>query len=247
MAHRRGRALLAAAIVAALAELGGCAQADRVVYVALVGEAPGDKPLYTGFSPSARLGRAHPVIPEQAYRPPVEADTPGGNLADAARAARQTMSDRASDYELRVRYLRLDADEFDAATAVLKPTVGQPLPPDDSTAQARIAAARKAMARVQADILILNGIVQRSDQAKADAGRVLAAVKAGGAAAQPLAGPLAKGMSELDRMQKDGAALVDKFVVWLADQRTALDTLESEIRSGVAAGPAILNRQSIFQ
>jgi len=51
----------------------------------------------------------------------------------------------------------------------------------------------------------------------------------------------------LDRLLKDGDALVAAYVEWMADQRTALDALEDEIRRGVATGPAILQRESIFK
>lgn len=247
MSHRRGRALFVAAAMAALATLAGCADADRITYLALVGEAPGDKPLYTGFSASARLGRGHPRIGEGNYRPLPIPDTAAGPLAPAARAARQTMSDRASDFELRARYLALNAQEFLRAAAVLRPEVGRPLPPNSEGTRTRIAAARTAMARVQADTLWLHGIVQRADQAKAQAARVLTAVEAGGEAAKPLAEPLRTGIANLDKMQKDGAALVGAFVEWLADQRTALDALESEVASNAAPGPAIFQRETLFQ
>lgn len=245
MSHRRRRTLPAA--ILALAALAGCAEADRVVFVALIGEAPGEKPLYTGLSPSARFGRPHPRIAEPGYRPPALPDAQAGAAGDAARAARQELSDRASDYELRARYLRLNAEEFQAAAAPLRPSVGQPLPPNNATAQARIAAARQALARVQGDVLSLHGIVQRGDQAKAQAERALAAAKAGGKAAEPLVKPLGDGIAALDKMLKDGEALVAAYVEWMADQRTALDALEDEIRRGAAAGPAILQRESIIQ
>ncbi|MCW5772183.1 MAG: hypothetical protein KIT16_11150 [Rhodospirillaceae bacterium] len=247
MSHRRGRALLAAAAIAALAGLGGCADADRIGYLALVGEAPGDKPLYTGFTASARLGRARPGIPDGTYRPPPIPDQASGTLADAARAARQGLSDRAGDFELRARYLALDADEFVSATVALRPTVGRPLPPNSEANRARIAAARRALARTQADVLSLHGIVQRTDQAKAQATRVLAAVDAADAAAKPLAAPLRTGVGNIDKMQKDGEAVVGRFVEWMADQRTALDALESEIVSGAAPGPTIFQRETLFQ
>ena len=48
-------------------------------------------------------------------------------------------------------------------------------------------------------------------------------------------------------MLKDGDALVGAFVEWMAEQRSALDGLEDEIRRGVATGPAILQRESIIQ
>jgi len=244
MSHRRRRALFAGLALAALA---GCAESDRVVYLALVGEAPGDKPLYTGLGPSARFGRPFPRIAEPGYRPPVLPEAKAGAAGEAAAAARQLLSDRASDYELRVRYLRLNAEEYINATGPLRPTVGQPLPPLNGTTQARLAAARQALQRIQGDVLSLHGIVQRSEQAKVQAERALAAVRAGGAAAEPLAKPLADGIANLDKMLKDGDALVGAFVEWMAEQRSALDALEDEIRRGVATGPAILQRESIIQ
>lgn len=243
MSYRR---TLAAAGLA-LATLAACADADRVVYLALVGEAPGDKPLYTGFGPSARFGRPYPLIPEPGYRPPALPDAQAGAAGEAAAAARQTLSDRASDYELRARYLRLNADEYMAATTRLRPTVGQPLPRFNGTTQARLAALRQALARVQGDVLSIHGILQRTDPDKARAERALAAVKTGGKAAEPLAKPLADGISGIDRMQKDGDKMVGAFVEWMAEQRGALDGLEDEIRRGAAAGPAILQRESIIE
>lgn len=238
------RAGLFAGLMAALA---ACATAERYTYIALVGEAPGDKPLYTGLSPSARLARPAPGIPEATFRPPLLPDGPTGATAEAARAARQTLSDRASDYELRVRYLRLNADEFLAAVTPLKPAVGQPLPPDDARTQARLTAARQALARVQGDVLSIYGIVQRSEQSKAQAERALAAVRAGGPGLAPLAGSLGEGIAGIEKMMQAGDRLVAAFVEWMGDQRTALDTLEDEIKRGVAAGPAILSRESIIQ
>lgn len=246
MACWRQGALLAALLATALA-VAACGTAERYTYIALVGEAPGDKPLYTGFSPSARLGRPNPGFAEASYRPPGLPDGPTGAAADAARAARQALSDRASDFELRTRYLRLNAGEYQAAAAPLKPAVGSPLPPDNPRTQARIAAAREAMARVQGDVLSIYGIVQRSDQTKAQAERALAAVRAAGTTAAPLATPLAEGIASIDKMMKAGDVIVAAYVEWLGDQRTALDALEDEIRRGVATGPGILQRESIIQ
>ncbi len=217
-----------------------------MVFIALAGEAPGDKPLYTGFTASARFARPHPAVAERVYRPAQLPDGPAGAAADAARAARQAMSDRASDYELRARYLRLNAEEFQAAALPLKPAVGQPLPADDGTSQSRIAAVRRAMTRIQADVLSINGVVLRADQTKAQAERALAAVRAGAGTAA-LAAPLAEGIAGMDRLLKDGDALVAAYVEWMADQRTALDALEDEIRRGTAAGPALLQRDSLFK
>jgi hypothetical protein len=245
MPHRRHGALVVAGL--ALAALAGCADAERITFLALVGEAPGDKPLYTGFGPSARLGRSYPRIPEPGYRPPVLPAANAGAAGETAEAARQLLSDRASDYELRARYLRLNADEYLTAAGPLRPTVGQPLPRLSGTTQARLTAARQALARIQGDVLSLHGIVQRSDQSKAVAERALAAVKAGGAAAAPLVKPLSDGIAGIDRMLKDGDALVGRFVEWMAEQRSALDGLEDEIRRGVATGPAILQRESIIE
>ncbi len=236
-----------AALLAAGGAVTGCAEADRVVFIALAGEAPGDKPLYTGFTASARFGRPNPAIVEKVYRPPLLPDGPTGAAADSARAVRQALSDRAGDYELRARYLRLNAEEFQVAALPLKPSVGQPLPPDDSASQARIAAVRQAMTRIQADVLSLNGVVLRADQTKALAERVLAAVKAGGAGTAALVTPLTEGIANIDRLLKDGDALVAAYVEWMADQRTALDALEDEIRRGAATGPAILQRDSLFK
>ena len=59
--------------------------------------------------------------------------------------------------------------------------------------------------------------------------------------------PLTEGIANIDKLLKDGDALVAVYVEWLADQRTALDALEDEIRRGTATGPAILQRESIFQ
>jgi hypothetical protein len=244
MSHRRR---LAAGLV--LAALAGCADAERVTFLALVGEAPGDKPLYTGFGPSARFGRPYPRIPEPGYRPPALPDAAAGAGAagEAAMSARQALSDRASDYELRARYLRVNGDEYTAAAGRLRPSVGQPLPPLSGTTQARLAAARQALARIQGDVLSIHGILQRTDQAKASAERALAAVRAGGKPAEPLAKPLGDGIAAIDRMLKDGDAMVGAFVEWMAEQRSALDALEDEIRRGVATGPAILQRESIIQ
>jgi hypothetical protein len=110
-----------------------------------------------------------------------------------------------------------------------------------------LTAARQALARIQGDVLSLHGIVQRGDQSKAVAERALASVKAGGAAAAPLVKPLTDGIASIERMLKDGDALVGAFVEWMAEQRSALDGLEDEIRRGVATGPAILQRESIIQ
>lgn len=243
MSYRR--TLAAAAF--ALATLAACADADRVVFLALVGEAPGDKPLYTGFGPSARFGRPYPRIPEPGYRPPAFPDVQAGAAGEAAAAARQALSDRASDYELRARYLRVSADEYITAAGRLRPSVGQPLPPFNGTTQARLTAARTALSRVQGDVLSIYGILQRTDQSKAQAERALAAVKAAGKAAEALAKPLADGIAGVDRMQKDGDAMVGAFVEWMAEQRSALDALEDEIRRGVASGPAILQRETIVE
>jgi hypothetical protein len=242
MSYRR---MLAAGFVLAL--LAGCADANRVVFLALVGEAPGDKPLYTGFGPSARFARPYPRIAEPGYRPPALPDTQAGAAGEAAAAARQALSDRASDYELRARYLRVNGDEYMAAAARLRPVVGQPLPPLSGTTQARLTAARQALARIQGDVLSIHGILQRTDQAKAAADRALAAVKAAGKPAEALVKPLGDGIAGIDRMLKDGDALVGAFVEWMAEQRSALDGLEDEIRRGVATGPAILQRESIIQ
>jgi len=248
MSRWRGGALAIAlaAISAAGGALTGCAEADRVVYLALAGEAPGDNPLYTGFTASARFGRPSPLIAEKVYRPPQLPEGPTGPAADQARAARQAMSDRASDFELRARYLRLNAGEYAVAATPLKPSVGQPLPPVDTATQARIAAVRQAMTRIQADVLSLNGVVLRTDQTKAQAARALAAARASGGG-EALVKPLADGIENLDRLLKDGDALVAAYVEWMADQRTALDALEDEIRRGVAVGPALLQRESIFK
>jgi hypothetical protein len=248
MSHRRW--IAAAGFV--LATLAACADADRVVFLALVGEAPGDKPLYTGFGPSARFGRPYPRIPEPGYRPPVLPDAAAGTAGagaagEAAVAARQALSDRASDYELRARYLRVNGEEYMAAAGPLRPSVGQPLPRLSGTTQARLTAARAALARIQGDVLSIHGILQRTDRAKASAERALAAVKAGGKAAEPLVKPLGDGITGIDRMLKDGDALVGAFVEWMAEQRSALDGLEDEIRRGIATGPAILQRESIIQ
>lgn len=243
MSHRRK--LAAAGFV--LATLAACADADRVVYLALVGEAPGDKPLYTGLGPSARFGRPYPRIPEPGYRPPVLPDAQAGAAGAAAAAARQALSDRASDYELRARYLRVSADEYMAAATRLRPSVGRPLPPLNATTQARLTASRETLARVQGDVLSIHGILQRTDQDKARAERALAAVKGGGKPAEPLAKPLADGIAGIDKMQKDGDAMVGAFVEWMAEQRSALDGLEDEIRRGVATGPAILERETIIE
>lgn len=229
------------------ATLAACADSDRVVFLALVGEAPGDKPLYTGFGPSARFGRPYPRIPEPGYRPPVLPDAQAGAAGEAAVAARQVLSDRASDYELRARYLRVSADEYIAAAGRLRPSVGQPLPPLNGTTQARLTGARQALSRIQGDVLSIYGILQRTDQGKAQAERALAAAKSGGKAAEPLAKPLADGIAGIDRMQKDGDAMVGAFVEWMAEQRSALDGLEDEIRRGVATGPALLQRESIIE
>jgi len=245
MSHRRRRALIVVGL--ALAALAGCADTERVVFLGLVGEAPGDKPLYTGLSPSARFARPFPRIPEPGYRPPVLPDAKAGAAGEAAVAARQAMSDRTSDYELRARYLRLNADEYLAAAAPLRPSVGQPLPRFSGATQSRFATARQALQRIQGDVLSLHGIVQRSEQTKGQAERALAAARAGGAAAAPLVKPLSDGIANLDKMLKDGDALVGVFVEWMAEQRTALDALEDEIRRGVATGPAILQRESIVQ
>lgn len=245
MSHRRHWALVAAGL--AVAALAGCAETERVTYLALVGEAPGDKPLYAGLGPSARFGRPYPRIREPGYRPPALPDAKAGAAGETAEAARQLLSDRASDYEIRARYLRLNADEYITATGPLRPTVGQPLPPLNGTTQARLTAARQALARIQGDVLSLHGIVQRGDQSKAVAERALASVKAGGAAAAPLVKPLTDGIASIERMLKDGDALVGAFVEWMAEQRSALDGLEDEIRRGVATGPAILQRESIIQ
>src|SRR5262249_35082061 len=156
------RMLAAAGFV--LATLAACADADRVVFLALVGEAPGDKPLYTGFGPSARFGRPYPRIPEPGYRPPPLPDTQAGAAGEAAVAARQASSDRASDYELRARYLRVNGEEYLAAAGPLKPAVGQPLPRLNGTTQARLTTARQALARIQGDVLSIYGILQRADQ-----------------------------------------------------------------------------------
>jgi hypothetical protein len=243
MTHRRPLA----ATVLALAALAGCADVERVTFLALVGEGPGDKPLYQGFGPSARFGRPYPVIREPGYRPPPLPDTQAGAAGEAAAAARQALSDRASDYELRARYLRVNGDEYLAAAGPLRPSVGQPLPRFSGTTQARLAASRRALSRIQGDVLSLHGILQRTDQAKAQAERALAAVRAAGTAAAPLAKPLADGIAGIDRMLKDGDALVGAFVEWMAEQRSALDSLEDEIRRGVATGPAILQRETIIE
>src|SRR6185295_18949698 len=110
-----------------------------------------------------------------------------------------------------------------------------------------LATVRETMTRIQADMLSLNGIVLRADQTKAIAERALAAVTAAGTGAAPLAQPLREGIANIDRLLKDGDALVAAYVEWMADQRTALDALEDEIRRGVATGPAILQRDSIFK
>lgn len=245
--RKKALAVALAAAPVLLGGLGGCADSERVVYLALAGEAPGDKPLYTGFTASARFGRPHPRFVESTYRPPQLPDAPTGPATDAARGARQAMSDRASDYELRARYLRLAAEEFQAAALPLKPTVGQPLPADDAASRSRLAAVRQTMTRIQADVLSLNGIVLRADQTKAIAERALAAVTAAGTGAAPLAAPLREGIANIDRLLKDGDALVAAYVEWMADQRTALEALEDEIRRGAATGPAILQRDSIFK
>ncbi len=243
MSHRRN--LAAAGFV--LATLAACADANRVAYLALVGEAPGDKPLYTGFGASARFGRPFPRIPEPGYRPPALPDAKAGAAGDAAVAARQVLSDRASDYELRARYLRLNADEYITAATPLRPSVGQPLPRLNGLTQSRLAKVREALSRVQGDVLSLHGILQRTDQSKAQAERALAAVKAGGSAAQPLVKPLTDGIAGIDRLQKDGDAMVGAFVEWMAEQRSAIDALEDEIRRGVATGPAFLTRETIVE
>ncbi len=244
MSHRR---TLAAAGLA-LAALVACAETDRVVYLALVGEAPGDKPLYTGLGPSARFARPHPRIPDPGYRPPPLPDTAkAGAAGQAAEAARQVLSDRASDYELRARYLRLNAEEYLAAANPLRPSVGHPLPPFNRLSETRFAAAREALSRVQGDVLSLHGILQRTEQSKGQAERALAAVRAGGAPAAPLLEPLGDGIAAVERMLKDGEALVGAFVEWMAEQRSALDGLEDEIRRGTAIGPAILQRETIIQ
>jgi hypothetical protein len=248
MSYRRHWAHVAApaaALVAALM-LAACADADRIVYAGLVGEAPGDKPLYTGLTQSARLGRPHPRVPDTVYRPPSLPDAQGA-AAEFARQARQNLSDRASDFELRARYLRLNADEFAAAAQPLRPNVGQPLPANNAITQGRIAAARQAMARVQGDVLSLHGIVQRGEQAKTQAERALAVLSSGGPAAAPLVQPMRDAVTSIDKMLKDGDALVAAYVEWLGDQRTALDAIEDEIRRGTAAGPAILQRESIIE
>jgi hypothetical protein len=247
MANRRGRLRFAASgLVLAGALVAGCAGADRVAYYALVGEAPGDKPLYTGFSVSARLGRPEPPIADAVYRPPAMPDEPKTTAADRARQARQLLSDRASDFELRSRYLRLNASEFQAANAPLRPSVGKPLPPANQATAARFAAVRQAMARVQADVLILHGIVQRAEQAKAVAERVLAELPARGAGSE-LIPQLREGIARINKMLQAGDALVGAYVEWMAEQRTALDTLEEEIRRGGAAGPPLLQRETLIQ
>jgi len=245
MSYRRVRALAAAGFL--VATLTGCDTADRVVFLALVGEAPGDKPLYTGFGPSARFGRPYPAIREPGYRPPALPDAQAGAAGDAAVSARQVLSDRASDYELRARYLRVNGDEYMTVATRLRPSVGQPLPPLNGTTQARLAAARQALSRIQGDVLSIYGILQRTDQGKASAERALAAAKAAGKPAEGLVKPLTEGIAGIDRMLKDGDAMVGAFVEWMAEQRSALDSLEDEIRRGVATGPAILQRETIIQ
>ena len=250
MSYRRHRARGLGRLAAGLALVAhaACADTERVAYLALVGEAPGDKPLYTGLGAAARFGRPYPQVREPGYRPPALPDaSKAGAAGDAAVSARQALSDRASDYELRARYLRLNGDEYLGAAAPLRPSVGQPLPPFNQTTQARLTAARQALARIQGDVLSLHGILQRSEQTKGFAERALAAVRAGGAEAAPLAKPLGDGIAATERMLKDGDALVGAFVEWMAEQRSALDSLEDEIRRGVATGPAILQRESIIQ
>ena len=172
------RPLAVAAVVALALAAAGCAQqtakrspagaANRIVYLATTGEAPGDKTPYVDINGRDRLGRAAPALDVPRFRPaaPPADKAPNRQLTSLKAlyaALRQRLSDRDDEIQFRQRSMALHVDQFAETLAVLRLEPGDPLPPFDKTFRDRMAAIKAAIASLRADLIRLNGVLLRLD------------------------------------------------------------------------------------
>jgi hypothetical protein len=217
----------ALATILALGALGGCAEGDRIVYFGLAGEAPTYKPAFEGEGGAERLGRRAPAIPEGRFRPAVLPETGEGALFDAATRARQVYSDRDDEYAFRRRALRVNVLEYETAAAAIRPVPGEPPPTKDARFDARMAAAREALARIEADIVSIHGITIRTERSVVAHGALVAqARRQRGDLPEAIAKAAAATAETARRLQADGQALAGAYLDWMSREREAADAAE---------------------
>lgn len=242
-AAARGVALAGVALAAAA--LAGCAEADRYVYQGLVGERPGDRPLFVETGMALRLGRPGPTPGAQRFRPappppgrPESDRAPLHALGGEYERVRQLISDREDEYLLRRRGMDLNLAEFYAAARAVTLRTGAELPSYDDQFRARLAAMRAAHSRLQGDVVSVNATMVRLERhigaAEALAPRVAAAPgrAEAGAYAAALDRALKASIESATAMRKHGNELIARFLDYLSEQDAAMTAIETQVKEG---------------
>ena len=265
---RRALPLLAAAVLLAT---GGCAKrsqprsagstADRVIYLATTGEAPGDKTPYVDVTGRARLGRSAPALNLPRFRPAVTpTDKPAGKqmaaLKDLYAAVRQRLSDRDDEVQFRQRSMGLHLKEFTNALTDLRLRPGDPLPPYDKKFRDRMKITQDVMAALRADLIRLNGVLLRLDQNLRAATVIRARIRQVGAAGGKLQAALAKAIAASLKsgfgLRQQARTKMANYVEWITGQEHALEHLDKQVaaRGSAPSGPAtmrdIIHRPSVL-
>jgi hypothetical protein len=265
---RRALPFLAAAVLLAA---GGCAKtsqprsagsaADRVIYLATTGEAPGDKIPYVDVAGRARLGRAAPALDLPRFRPAVTpADKPAGKhmaaLKDLYESVRQRLSDRDDEVQFRQRNMDLHLKEFSTALDDFRLLSGDPLPPYDKKFRDRMKISKDAMAALRGDLIRLNGVLLRLDQnlraARVIQARILQVGAAGGKLQAALAKAIAATLKSGFGLRQWARTKMADYVEWITGQEHALDHLDKQVaargtaRSGPATMRDIIHRRTVF-
>jgi chromosome segregation ATPase len=249
------RLCLAAAALGALS-LGGCktTSLDDATFFAFAGEVPGSRTPYVDYETATRLAKGPPHLRLVSFRPAV---TPAGAATgETARLRtdfaniRQQLSDRDDELRLRRRSLILYAAQYAKAKATLQFIPGDPLPAYDARFRGRIRAAQTALTNLEGDLTKMSGTLSALDGELRTAGAVAARARAL-SAQPPEAGTDLKLRAALataaDTTLKAGRQLAAEtrrdlgmFVVYISEQREALNRLEAHVRA--AKGPTQLEK-----
>ena len=225
--------------------------ADRVIYLATTGEAPGDKTPYVDVTGRHRLGVPAPALGLPRFRPAV---TPVGEprgarmvrLKGLYEAVRQRLSDRDDEVQFRQRSMVLHLGEFNKAVAGLRLSPGDPLPPYNDEFRKVMKEARDAMAALRADLIRLNGVLLRLDvnlRAAVTIQRSLGQVGAAGGKLQAaLAKAVAASLKSGFALRRQARGRMASYVEWMTGQEQALEGMEKQVaaRGSAPSGPATM-------
>ncbi len=246
----RSATLMAAGALALFAA--GCAQVDKVAFLATTGEAPGQRTRYVDIGGPDRLGKNPPRLSGRRYAPqPV----PGAGKADESAAAarisepvtaltaqyariRQTLVDMDDGYQLRRASLYGFARTYVAISQKITLRPGDPLPENQTEIKKTIAEMRQAIGAMRGDLLKMHNLLVRLD----GTGLTAIALSRQVAATRPAAPGDAKRLADLKAaldksivsaraLAVDGRKEVGAYVEYLTGQESSIAKLEDQLKN----------------